>query len=643
MKKVPTTETVYLEVARLEEFLVIMIEIHGNRSEKTGMQKRADIRLIRSSFGTLMAFLALFMAFSMPAVGHPFAVLSADVVVHEDHLEMNLVATVEEFYYAFELPTNEYGDLISDDLRPIAKKYKEKIREELIITDVDGNRLEPDIYDMVPKSAASWEKLPESMEGEVLYKIRYPLALPPASLFFSHTFGGEKSLFPSVLKLDLTQVGWPRQERRLVGKTIVAEVNFDWLTEPPAGDSRSASELEKEETERLGIVSYGSIYAFLYVEPHEVRFEILAPLATVETWVPVKRKKPSVLEVEEQEAAKEDIFQFFARTNPVLIDGAEVLPVLSTLDFFDLDIRDFALRSEPRPVPLHIARMGLILRYPTRGIPDSLQITWELFSESVRDVRTTLFAQRETKQIILRPNEPVLSWTNTRKEPLPEIIPVSAPPLSVLSFPALGFSFLVLFSALVIGMFVSGVCNRTRVLSALVLLGLGVLSWPFARIEMSTPFSPSSSVSGEEARSVFSSLLTNVYRSFEYSEESDIYDSLDKSVGGELLADLYLKVRDGLEMQEQGGAVSRVREVLLEDGEILPKPEELTDDRAFGWRGTWTVEGTVEHWGHVHTRINRYSAEASVRPHDDGAWRIAGFLVTDQERVKFQTRIRKMD
>ena len=53
----------------------------------------------------------------------------------------------------------------------------------------------------------------------------------------------------------------------------------------------------------------------------------------------------------------------------------------------------------------------------------------------------------------------------------------------------------------------------------------------------------------------------------------------------------------------------------------------------------WLVEGTVEHWGHVHTRVNRYAADLSVRP-VAGAWKITGLDVTDQERVRYQVKLR---
>ena len=111
---------------------------------------------------------------------------------------------------------------------------------------------------------------------------------------------------------------------------------------------------------------------------------------------------------------------------------------------------------------------------------------------------------------------------------------------------------------------------------------------------------------GEKSReAVAESLLRNVYRAFDYHSESDVYDALARSVHGDLLADLYLKIKQGLIMQEQGGAVARVREVKV----VKTEPAEGKSSNGFAERVTWQVEGTVEHWGHIHTRVNEYSAD----------------------------------
>ncbi len=141
----------------------------------------------------------------------------------------------------------------------------------------------------------------------------------------------------------------------------------------------------------------------------------------------------------------------------------------------------------------------------------------------------------------------------------------------------------------------------------------------------------------DRARRSRKSLLRNVYRAFDYHNESDIYDALARSVQGDLLADLYLKIKQGLIMQEQGGAVARVQEVRV----VKTEATEGGSKNGFAERVTWQVEGTVEHWGHIHARVNEYSADLEIEP-AGGSWKITALNVSRQSQVKSAVLLRKL-
>ena len=46
----------------------------------------------------------------------------------------------------------------------------------------------------------------------------------------------------------------------------------------------------------------------------------------------------------------------------------------------------------------------------------------------------------------------------------------------------------------------------------------------------------------------------------------------------------------------------------------------------------WTALGTVGHWGHVHTRKNRYDAVITVRV-VGGVWKITGLKLLEEKRI----------
>jgi hypothetical protein len=51
------------------------------------------------------------------------------------------------------------------------------------------------------------------------------------------------------------------------------------------------------------------------------------------------------------------------------------------------------------------------------------------------------------------------------------------------------------------------------------------------------------------------------------------------------------------------------------------------------------VVGTVEHWGHVHSRTNEYEARFTIEPRAS-AWKITALEVLNEKRLKFETTVR---
>jgi hypothetical protein len=113
----------------------------------------------------------------------------------------------------------------------------------------------------------------------------------------------------------------------------------------------------------------------------------------------------------------------------------------------------------------------------------------------------------------------------------------------------------------------------------------------------------------------------------DFRAEEDIYDVLDKSVSGELLTDIYLETRRGLELANQGGVRAKVKEI-----DVVGMTARTGDGGGFLAHVTWVVGGSVGHWGHLHQRRNKYQAELDVRP-IDGDWKLVGLQVLQEERL----------
>ena len=156
-----------------------------------------------------------------------------------------------------------------------------------------------------------------------------------------------------------------------------------------------------------------------------------------------------------------------------------------------------------------------------------------------------------------------------------------------------------------------------------------ILLYPFLNVAVARPAAMVPKMTDKDAVVVLDSLLRNIYRSFDFREEEDVYDRLATSASGDLLSEIYLQNRRSLVVTQAGGARARVKEV-----EILDVGVDHLDDRPLGliFRAKWTAMGTVGHWGHIHIRKNQYEANITVEP-VEGAWKITDLELLEEKRI----------
>ena len=159
-------------------------------------------------------------------------------------------------------------------------------------------------------------------------------------------------------------------------------------------------------------------------------------------------------------------------------------------------------------------------------------------------------------------------------------------------------------------------------------VALAIVLYPFARVPLGLPGLDVGSPSRGDAGEIVEELLVNVYRSFELREEQAIYDGLSLSVTDDELETIYLDNRRALELENRGGARARVDEV-----DVL-RIDAIRRDAAGGFvvEASWTVSGSVNHFGHVHYRKNRYDAAIELVA-VDGIWKIRGIELHDESRL----------
>lgn len=378
-----------------------------------------------------------------------------------------------------------------------------------------------------------------------------------------------------------------------------------------------------------------ALMSFLYVEPYEVRHEILTRVKDLEAWMDLGLRGSEYIEVDELAPLKHRIGEFLRQKNPVLVDGQPRSPILDRTNYVQVGLTGIQLLENPERLEISTTIVGVIIAYVTEGMPKEVTVDWELFTDQVQQVPATAIDPAGPFPSFVTPEDPVLKWTNYLKNytiPTVHTVPLSET-VAPLHIP-LGTS-LCVAALFPLGWYM----RRRRKTSQSIqvplgigvgLIAAGVLLVPMYQMQIVRPAALVQSLSDEEATMILHSLFKNVYRAFDFRQEEDVYDKLALSVEGDLLADMYIQNRKSFAVKKAGGAQAKVNEV-----EILATHAEAVGDRpgAFALKGQWTAMGTVGHWGHVHTRKNHYEAIVTVEP-VEGNWKITGLELLEEKRVE---------
>lgn len=584
---------------------------------------------------------------------HPVSVTQTYAYVTREAIDVKVDVFLEDLFLFHNLKPNEQDFLEPDILQAGVEKHKAFLLEKFVIRDLSGQQLQGRIVDVeqldVPDEGVA---LGELMAHTVVFQLRYELPAAPEFLTVSQNFTDGDGLIPSEMNIVIKQENGGEPYTTTLKPDEPDTVRFNWNNPPLSAQASEAERqqwIAQQQEETLGITSYSSVYSFLYIDGYEVRHEILIPLLTLEESVLVARDEDEFLDIAEQNAARQQIEAYFKSGNPIEINGVKVQPTVERCDFYGLEFKDFAQQSEQKDVSLASARVGIILVYDWEDAPDEVELTWNRFNNYVWTINMVVYAFEEVSKVTLSRLESsnVYRWENPGQPEVAPPVPVAAQPAerAKISVPLLSAACLVLLPVVFLTISIRKVENRTAGISIAAVLFVAAMGWPFFRWQVPRPFQGPSRISQTDSDSIFAAIHNNIYRAFEYRDNEEIYDALAMSIDGELLEDVYLQIRRGLEMQEQGGAVSRIREVEIVDGSQQPADiatqEQLDsgDGRRFRYRSRWNVAGTVEHWGHIHARTNQYEAVFDIQVRDE-TWKVTGLELLAEKRVSFETSLR---
>jgi hypothetical protein len=375
----------------------------------------------------------------------------------------------------------------------------------------------------------------------------------------------------------------------------------------------------------------------IQIADERVRVVCALNLAFADAVVDAPRAQPGAVADAEVGALRAALFALLANENTVEIDGVLVRPRDGGFDVLPAAAELVPLF--PRFGALALTKVQLVLDYPAKSPPRRVRFRWGPFPPNAAlagaaeappiEIDAQLTAEGLDSLVSFRADAPEHTWEASGVRPEDRFLAVpSAARAERRSIPlvsaALALAALALLAAALRPK--SGERRRRLVVLGCFALALaGVQARPYARIAVGAPPPP---LSPDEARAVFRPLHANIYRAFDYDDESAIYDALARSVEGPLLAELYDQMYRSLLDQEADGARSTVSAVRLQEADVEPSDSAARFDVV----ARWQVDGSVFHWGHGHARTNEYRARYTVRAGADG-WRIAASQVLAERRV----------
>lgn len=458
-------------------------------------------------------------------------------------------------------------------------------------------------------------------DKRVLYaEVTYPFEGSPDSLTFSPPVDENGSPLAAVGFICYHQEVMVVDFRQLVPDSTL---NLDWQ------DPWYSSFSKRQYQRRL----QSGMRTYLYIEPYEVRHEILVRVKDMMTWIDFDLQGSEYIEEEEFDRVRQTIAQFFMTREGVLIDGERLKPILDRTAYVESSMLRSRFIEVPERIPLNTAMVGVIITYLTDGIPQQVETSWDLFSDRIQKVTASMIDPAGPFPRDLEPEYTVLKWTNYLKSyTIPTVQQISvAEKHRGMKIPILSVLCLVMAAPLgYLAITKSDTSRSKRTYIAMVVVCVigAVVAYPSAKISIGGN-AVAHQITEEDAAELIHSLMKNVYRAFDFREEEDVYNKLAVSVTGDLLTDIYLQSRKSLQIEQAGGAQAKVEEV-----EVLEAAAQESGRQkgAIDIRAKWSAAGTVGHWGHIHIRMNVYEAIVTIAP-VDGMWKISSLEVLDETRV----------
>jgi hypothetical protein len=523
----------------------------------------------------------------------------AELTVHDDHLLLELEIGGKDqpvFQTILAAPTKE--------LTASQRRFFER---ELVIEILDHEEiLYPEIVSIQAKKRQARDPItgePTTMlavakpESVMFVVLKYPFEKRPTDLRILPPRGldGPKAMIAIAAyhrNLPINDFGYLNMR-----ETIRLDWSDPWYT--------------RFRGPRLGRYYQSPLSAFVYVDPKEVRLEVVVRNRLLKEWLGTST------------ASQFDVRTFFEQLDLMQIDGVKEPFTLDQIQALNLGLGKIEVLSAKQEAPADSGLTGVIYVLSRETQPTSVQFTWPRFSDRVKNIPVIYNASGVTHE--LTPSQPSHLWTiPTHVESQSRMI---NPPQTMVNLPIPSIVFGVMSVLVFLRCLVQFRFSRTSGILLLLLLIPMLSVRDRGLVSFKNPFAKSLFLSEEDSKQIVDVILNDVYHAFDFRSEEAIYDTLSRSISGDLLKQSYLDVRKTLEIRDQS---TRARVKALDILQLQPVP--LPDRDGFQSRCRWRIRAMVSHWGHVHERTTEYEADIRIEVVEN-RWKMTAFQLLDEKQA----------
>ncbi len=558
-----------------------------------------------------------------------------EIFVEDSQLRVEFEVGAEDALAFKNVLPDEVFETLTGRILPLEDRVQRFLENDWAFR-ADGRKLTGSVKHITPAKRIVRDEItgepvsiqPDDAESVIRIELRYPLEGKPTTLSIRQGVDTTSDAPTASIGFVCYHKGLPVNDFRYLPGEIVLDLDWD---DPWYSRFRHPN-LRRQFDAPLSV--------YLYIEPYEVRKEIVARPKDLQSWIDLGIAENDTIPVESQAELKDRVADFLSAKNPLTIDGKTVEGRLDRIHFVHRTLRTTGIVEPPIELDTDSATLGVIFVYPIDELPEEVSMTWELFSPKIQSIPAVASDEAGGLPWQITPDDVALLWRNYLINPtIPQMVTIAEPPgprevvIPVISL-VCSAVLIVMLPRLARSRTSNGGLSRMAVGSSLAIFVCGILSFPFARAVVAVPFASPPKLSHADAEQLMGGLLYNVYRAFDHHDESLIYDRLSQSIAGELLSDVYLETRKSMEVKNQGGLRISVKDVSV----IELGPTSSNKKSEFSFQCRWQVSGSIGHWGHIHRRVNEHLAHLTLAPLN-GRWKITAIEMLDQQQIEFPQRV----